>query len=164
MIEEKAQISEEIRLVPWWAIALAVVLFAGIQVLLHVVLFPREPHPPPFGFQLFVGLMAGTVLAFLVLLVGYVTRDAKRRGMNVPLWTLLVIFVPNAIGFIIYFLLRQPLMTKCPRCGATANPNFNFCSKCKYNLRPACPQCKREVRPDDKYCPYCAQELAKAAI
>jgi hypothetical protein len=163
MIEEKPQIGEEVRLVPWWAIGLAIVLFAGVQVLMHVVLFPREPHPPPFGLQLFAGFMAGSVVAFLVLLVGYVTRDAKRRGMNVALWTLLVIFVPNAIGFIIYFLLRQPLMTKCPQCGATANPSFNYCSKCKYNLRPSCPQCKREVRPDDKYCPYCAQELTGAA-
>jgi hypothetical protein len=163
MIEEKPQIGKEVRLVPWWAIGLAVALLVGIQVLMHVVMFPREPHPPPFVLRLFVGFMAGTVLAFFVLLVGYVNRDAKRRGMNVALWTLLVIFVPNAIGFIIYFLLRQPLMTKCPQCGAMANPSFNYCSKCKYRLRPTCPQCKREVHADDKYCPYCARELAEPA-
>jgi hypothetical protein len=30
--------------------------------------------------------------------------------MNSLVWTLLVIFIPNGIGFIIYFLTRQPLL------------------------------------------------------
>ena len=159
MIEEKPQISEEVRLIPWWAIGLAVAIFVGFQVLLHVVLFPREPHPPPVAFRAFVGVMGGSIFAFWVLLVGYVTRDARRRGMKVALWTLLVIFVPNGIGFIIYFLLRQPLMVNCPQCGNPTNPSVNYCSKCKYNLRPTCPNCKRPVSSDDRFCSNCAHDL-----
>lgn len=159
MNEEKPQITEEVRVIPWWAIGLAIVFFAGLQVLMHLVIFPREPHPSPYGLRIFVGLMGGVVLAFFVLLVGYVNRDAKRRGMNTALWTLLVIFIPNAIGFIIYFLLRQPLMVKCPQCGAMATPSFNYCPKCKYNLRPTCPQCQHAVCAGDTYCPYCARAL-----
>jgi len=91
-----------------------------------------------------------------------VNRDARRRGMNVALWTVLVIFVPYAVGFIIYFLMRQPLRIACPKCGATADPAFNFCPKCKFNLHPACPQCHHPVQVGDIYCPYCAKALAGA--
>jgi len=105
-----------------------------------------------------IAVVAGTVLGFAMLMVGYVNRDAKRRGMNVALWTLLV-FLPNAIGFILYFLLRHPLQMNCPQCGTGVSARYNFCPNCRHNLRPSCPQCKREVRTADKYCPYCAQEL-----
>jgi len=159
MIEEKPHITEEVRLVPWWAVTLAVLIFVGMQILMHAVMFPREPNPPPVALRVFMGFMAGSFLAFLILLIGYVNRDAKRRGMNAKLWTVLVIFVPNAVGFVLYFLLRQPLLVTCPQCGAKVNPNFNFCPACKFNLRPVCPQCKREVRAGDRFCPHCAAAL-----
>lgn len=43
------------------------------------------------------------IVALLPLLIGvYVYRDAKRRGMNAALWTLIAILAPSLIGFIIY--------------------------------------------------------------
>jgi hypothetical protein len=163
MSEVKPNIAEEVKVIPWWAIGLAALLFAGMQVLMHVVLFPRDPHAPPIALRIVIGFMAGAALAFFVLLVGYVNSDARRRGMNVALWTVLVIFVPNAIGFIIYFLMRHPLKIRCPKCGAMADPAFNFCPKCKFNLHPACPQCHHPVQVGDIYCPYCAIALLAGA-
>jgi hypothetical protein len=160
MSDVKPNIGDETKLIPWWATSLAVVVFVGIQVLMHRVLFRLEPHPAPLAWRVFIGFMAGAAVAFLVLLIGYVNRDARRRGMNVALWTVLVIFVPDAIGFIIYFLLRQPLRIPCPKCGAVGDPAFNFCPKCKFNLHPACPQCHHAVQVGDVYCPHCAGELA----
>jgi hypothetical protein len=162
MVNEKPQVREEIRLIPWWAISLAFVLFIGAQVFLHLYGFRREAHPPPFALRVFLAVMLGVFVAFLVLLVGYVNRDARRRKMNSALWTALVIFIPNAIGFILYFLLRQPLMVRCPQCEAAVNPNFNYCPKCKYNLRPTCPECKHAVQTGDAFCPYCARGLKVA--
>jgi len=160
MIEERPNIVEEVKVIPWWAVGLAIALFAGSQFLMHLVLFRHDPHPAPLAWRIFIGFVAGVALAFFVLLVGYVNRDARRRGMNVTLWTLLVIFVPDAIGFIIYFLLRQPLRIPCPKCGAVADPAFNFCPRCKFNLHFACPECHRAVQAGDLYCPFCAKELA----
>jgi RNA polymerase subunit RPABC4/transcription elongation factor Spt4 len=160
MSEVKPNIADEVKVIPGWAIGLAVALFAGLQVLMHAVLFLRDPHAPPLALRVFIGIIAGAALAFYVLLVGYVNRDAKRRGMNVTLWTVLVIFVPDAIGFIIYFLLRQPLRIPCPKCGAVADPAFNFCPKCKFNLHRVCPQCHHAVQVGDTYCPFCGRELA----
>jgi len=158
MAHERINIRQEFKLIPSWAYALAGVLFAGMVVFLLVV-FRGDRDAPPIPLQILFGFLPGSIFAVVVLLVGYVTRDARRRGMNVTLWTLLVIFVPNAIGFILYFLLRHPLMIACTNCGASVEPTFNFCPRCKYNLRPACPECKRAIAPGDKFCPYCAHQL-----
>jgi RNA polymerase subunit RPABC4/transcription elongation factor Spt4 len=104
-------------------------------------------------------------LSAFILTLGYVYRDAKRRGMNAGLWTLLVLILSPAylfIGLIIYLLVREPLPYACPQCAATVSARFNFCPNCKCNLHPACPQCQREVSDTDKFCPYCATELAHA--
>jgi RNA polymerase subunit RPABC4/transcription elongation factor Spt4 len=162
MAEAKPDIVQEVKVIPWWATGLAVILFAGLQLLLHAALFPRDPHSPPLAWRIFIGIVGGVVLAFFVLLVGYVNRDAKRRGMSVTLWTLVVIFVPDAIGFIIYFLMRQPQRVTCPNCGTVAEAAFNFCPKCKFNLHPACPECHHPVRAGDLYCPFCAKQLPGA--
>jgi predicted amidophosphoribosyltransferase len=99
------------------------------------------------------------MLAFLTLLVGYVNRDAKRRGMSAALWTILVIFIPNAIGFILYFLMRQQLRVPCPGCGAALQPSANYCPSCGAHLRPVCPECRRAIEPGDKFCANCGHEL-----
>ncbi len=162
MTQERARVSEEFKLIPWWAIILALAILACFVTLLPVYGFRHPTGPrPPLPVRYLIAVVAGSVLAFAMLMVGYVNRDAKRRGMNVALWTLLC-FLPNAIGFILYFLLRHPLQINCPQCGTTLRQNFNFCPQCKYNLHPACPQCQHALEPGDKYCPYCAHELASA--
>ena len=67
-----------------------------------------------------LSLIGVAFLGAYVLLVGYVYGDARRRGMNHVLWTLLAIFIPNAIGIILYFILRDPVPVPCPSCGAPA--------------------------------------------
>ncbi len=94
-----------------------------------------------------ISMFGGTILAIFVLLIGYVNADTKRRGMDSLLWTLLVIFVPKALGFIAYFLLRKPLMTaRLPemRRGGLAL-TFSFCAKCGYTMTPTCPHCGRGI-------------------
>ena len=72
---------------------------------------PRhDPHAPPYPVRVLLSVLAGVVLSIYLLLIGYVNQDAKRRDMGQVLWTLLVIFVPNGLGFLAYFLLRKPLV------------------------------------------------------
>ena len=100
--------------------------------------------------------------SLFLFILGYVYRDAKRRGMNPALWTLLVLILSAGyvfIGLIIYLLVREPLPYTCPQCAATVSARFNFCPNCKYNLHRACAHCQREVSDTDKFCPYCAAEL-----
>jgi hypothetical protein len=167
MSKESFRFGDEIKLIPRWLVVLVIVLYAVGMVIMELgIVLGGKPFPEESLAVNTLG-MAGIatavsfVVACLLFLFGYVNRDAKRRGMNSTLWTLLVIFVPYLIGLIVYFLLREPLPFKCPQCGETVSAHFNFCPSCKFNLRPNCPQCKQEVRSEDRYCPHCGYELAR---
>lgn len=151
-------LADEMKLVPTWAIALAILVFACAQVLFHVWI-PTQHNPPPPVARVLLGIIAGAVLAAWMMLVGYVNQDARRRNMSRLWWTLLVIFIPNALGFVLYFLLRQPAQQPCPQCGTMVLPGFNYCPKCNCKLHPHCAQCQRPVRLADIYCPYCGYKL-----
>jgi len=99
------------------------------------------------------------LLTLWVLLIGYVNGDAKRRGMRYVMWTLLAIFVPNAIGVILYFLLRDPLPAPCPGCSAMVGGTYSFCPHCGAVLAPACPHCRRPVERTWTNCTYCGTRL-----
>ena len=176
---EKLRFWNEFKLVPRWLIWTVVVLYVIAQIIGQYVLQYQLGHhidvfgpdldndPGAAGAALF-GIITGAslVLAFMVFMVGYVNKDAKRRGMHSALWTFLVIvLLPGyfVLGFIIYLLMREPLPFNCPQCGTTVGARFNFCPNCKCNLHPACPQCKREVAETDKFCAYCGQDLQPGA-
>jgi hypothetical protein len=82
------------------------------------------------GWVTVVGGMGGLFAAAYVLLAGYVYADASRRGMSAIAWTALTVLVPNAIGFVLYFLLRKPIVHPCPNCGCGVAQDAAFCSRC----------------------------------
>ena len=179
--KENLRFWNEFRVIPRWLVLLVLMLYvialvAAIGVNLAArnspggnEMFPPElrDHPALASLAL-AGLVTVTslILAILIFLIAYVNRDAKRRGMNSALWTILVIILLPAwgfIGFVIYFLMREPLPYPCPQCGNTVGARFNFCPNCKCNLHPSCPQCKNEVAETDKFCPNCGIDLKAAA-
>ena len=78
------------------------------------------------------GLLAGVVMAIWVLCLGYVYADARRRGMPPILWTLIAAFIPNLLGFLLYFALRQPIAAPCAHCGRPIVAGQPFCPWCGY--------------------------------
>lgn len=108
-------------------------------------------------------VLAPLVLLFLavVALIGvYVWRDAKKRGMNAELWTLVAVFAPSLIGLIIYLLVRGSYSDlRCPKCSAPVEERYVVCPGCGARLKAACKSCSAPVEPDWKVCPYCACEL-----
>ena len=98
-------------------------------------------------------------LIVLVLLIGYVYADAKRRGMRYILWTLLATFLPQGTGIILYFILRDPLLKSCPQCGAMGKKGFAFCTNCGTALERACGQCRRAAERNWTHCAYCGASL-----
>ena len=171
--KEAFRFSEEFRIVPRWLKVLCVVLYllaVAIAMLVAINLpdarFTDLRDDAALATLAAVGTVTGIglFLSAFILMLGYVNRDAKRRGMNSVLWTLLVLVLSPGyvgIGFIIYFLIREPLPYPCPRCSQPVGPRFNFCPNCKCDLHPSCPNCKHEIAETDKYCPYCAYELRK---
>ena len=158
----KFNLSEEMRLVPWWAFTLAGTAFLCAQWFFNGYIPVHGHNPPPPGVSIFLGLLVGFAMIIYFLLLGYVNADAKRRGMSRALWTLIVMLVPNGIGFILYFFLRQPIQGSCPACGAAVQAGFNFCPKCHHQLVPTCGVCRRALRPGDTFCPYCGVTLEAA--
>mgnify|MGYP001088864320 FL=1 len=105
-------------------------------------------------------LIVPIVLILLVLIGVYVYRDAKRRGMNAVLWTLIALLSPALVGFIIYLLARNSYSDlECPQCAAPVEEDYLACPRCGAKLRPACPGCAAPVEPDWKVCPRCAAPL-----
>jgi hypothetical protein len=177
--KERPRLWEELRIVPKWLVWLLLSLFVIAQIVGLLVnlsgaanngeLWPTDfkDHPVIASLALAGIITAAAIpLTAYFLALGYIYRDAKRREMHAGLWTLLVLILSPAyllIGFIIYFLVREPLPYPCPRCSNLVGPRFNFCPSCKCDLHPSCPSCKREIAETDKFCPYCATELAARA-
>jgi RNA polymerase subunit RPABC4/transcription elongation factor Spt4 len=98
-----------------------------------------------------------------ILLVGYVYGDARRRGMRQVLWTLLAIFVPNGIGILIYFLMRQKPSIACHQCSVPIQPGLSFCPNCGGSVGPVCPQCHRLTETGWSHCGNCGATLPISA-
>jgi len=169
MRREKLNFSREIRLIPRRLVWIMLGLLIVAQVYYQITFWNHVPIIDNLSPEMNALLLGGGVtvgwmmVAVIVFLAGYVYRDAKRRGMNSTLWTLFVIvLVPIYlfVGFLIYFIIREPLPFNCPECSTKVSARFNYCPKCKYNLRPVCPKCSQEVYETDRFCPNCANDLA----
>lgn len=144
--------------IAWWAYLLAIVALICFQILMNVFV-PREHNPPPPAIRVFLGLLAGIVFAGWMLLVGYVHNDAAKRGMNKWLWTAVVLFIPNAIGFILYLLTRKQLLVECANCHTWIQPTYRFCPRCATPRLPICGHCNTPTQPGDQYCNNCGRML-----
>jgi Double zinc ribbon len=156
--ENQSGLSAEVKIIPPWAWALAAVGFFIAQFFFNVVV-ARQSNAPPSWARPLLGLLLGLVVGCFLLLIGYINRDAKRRGMSPLLWTIVAILIPNGLGILLYFVLRQPRSSACPQCGNAVQTGFNFCPRCSYKLSPSCPQCQHPVGINDLYCPYCGTLL-----
>jgi RNA polymerase subunit RPABC4/transcription elongation factor Spt4 len=99
------------------------------------------------------------VAAAWILLVGYVYADAKRRGMRYVMWTWLAALIPDGIGIILYFLLRDALPRPCPGCSTVVKAGYTFCPHCGAATQPTCPHCGRGVEGAWSHCPHCGSGL-----
>jgi hypothetical protein len=119
------------------------------------------------GFPLPLRVCFAAVMGFFVfvyaLLVAYVYGDARRRGMRHVVWTLVAALVPNAMGIIAYFLLREPLLKPCAACGTPARRGFAFCTRCGAPLAQTCAACRRALDPGWTHCAHCGAPVGSAA-
>lgn len=106
-------------------------------------------------------LVLSVFLIGIPLLVGFfVYRDAKARGMEAVLWTLVVVLVPSFIGLIVYLIVRSShTATVCARCGAPVEETFVCCPSCGAKLKYTCPACGQPVDAGWRLCAHCGAEL-----
>ncbi|SEG63100.1 Phospholipase_D-nuclease N-terminal [Bryocella elongata] len=149
---------DELRMIPRWAMVGAVLVFAAMQWVFHVVM-PHHKHEV-LALRLMMSYTWGALWASYVLLIGYVSRDTQRRGMSPALWMLVCMILPGGIGAVVYFLLRQPELSRCPNCATSIASSYNFCPQCQFQTAPVCGICHRGVRITDVYCTQCGHDLA----
>jgi hypothetical protein len=162
-----SRFSEEMNVIPRPARVIAVVsaLLVPLAALCFVVVARLNPTHGRLAWVPFAALAGVAVMLMIsvyILLVGYIVGDSRRRGMRPLLWALLAIFIPNAIGIILYFILRDPLLQHCSKCGAAAQASFTFCSVCGEALSKACPGCRGPVQPGWSHCARCGASLPAA--
>ena len=160
-----SRFKEELRVIPEAAWIFAWFAYLCITVSLFFFVAPKDSEMgklPRWGQAV---LIYGFMLLGVawVALVGYIYSDAKRRQMRYVMWTLLAIFVPHAIGMILYFILRDSLPRACPGCAHVEKGKFPFCPRCGTLLQPTCPKCDKPVQPTWANCAYCGQQLAEPA-
>ena len=153
---------DELRMIPGWSVALAAALFVAMQYVFHVVM-PHHKHEL-LPLRLMMGYAWGTLWASYALLLGYVSRDVKRRGMSAGLWMLVCVVLPGGIGAVVYFMLRQPILSRCPNCSTTMESGYHFCPQCQFQMAPVCGQCFRGVEITDVYCKQCGHDLQEDQV
>ena len=145
------------RVIPSCGWVAAGIVFLLFFLLLSIILTQADDMPVPV--RLIISILLPLMLAGYTLLIGYVNGDARRRGMRYVMWTLLAIFLFNGIGIILYFILRDPLLAYCPRCGAGVQPSHAFCPRCGAGVQPACRACHRTVQTGWTNCAWCGNQL-----
>jgi hypothetical protein len=173
---------DSLRMIPLWSVVLAIVVFFGTMFFFNMPgLGPGGGGPAPTNDaarrgnnnpaqrrrpnaeagRLMFSYTTAAALASYILLVGYVSRDVKRRNMPAALWILIVVVMPGGIGAVVYFLLRQPIIMRCPNCTTELAASVHFCPQCQFQVAPVCGQCFRGVRITDQYCAQCGHDVAE---
>ena len=109
---ESITANEDTRLIPVWSIVVAVAAFVLVEYYFWMVLPTQQNHHPPIGFRIYFNISWGLLAALYFLMVGYVSKDAPRRAMSARFWIALCFVMPGGIGAVLYFLLRQPEVSR----------------------------------------------------
>jgi hypothetical protein len=75
-------------------------------------------------------LIFGMLAAAWAVCLGFVFADAEQRAMRPVLWVLVAALFPHLLGFLLYFVLRQPIASTCAHCGQRVPLQQPFCSWC----------------------------------
>ncbi|RRA48587.1 zinc ribbon domain-containing protein [Acidipila sp. EB88] len=157
-------LTSELQLIPRWSVAAASLAFVTMLYTFWVIVPEHRHHQLPFGLRLYFALSWSALSALYMLMVGYVCRDTKRRGMRARLWIIVCLVLPGGIGSVLYFLLRQPLITLCPACGSRVQMEYHFCPQCAYQISASCARCYNTMSVTDRFCITCGQDRSHEVL
>lgn len=71
------------------------------------------------------------MFTMLISIFVWTYKDAKSRGLNAIVWTLIVMFVPNLMGLLLYFIVgRRESRIICSKCNSSAPFPAKYCNNC----------------------------------
>ena len=79
-----------------------------------------------------IGIAILALISIVVFLGLWTYRDAKEKGLNAVLWTLVVVLgSQNLIGLLLYILIgRKNAKIICPECSAQTSAKAKYCEQC----------------------------------
>ena len=159
--ETSTRFMDEVRIISPWAFFSASLAYvvAGAAVIFAFFTVKSSDRFYTLPVMVPLAIFGASLIACYILLIGYVNRDAGRRGMSRLAWTLIAVLIPHGLGIVLYFVLRKPRTLNCPQCSTAIESNFGFCPRCRTRLNAVCPHCQRGVNGSAKFCPYCSAEL-----
>src|SRR5436305_1269119 len=107
-VRDQATDGDSLKMIPAWSIVVAVCVFALSMWWFNHGPVPMHRRPGSLPMHLIMGYTTGTALASYALLVGYVSRDVKRRNMPAALWMLIVVIMPGGIEAVELIRAHKP--------------------------------------------------------
>ena len=165
-----SRFTKELRVIPnaTWIIAWFAYLCLTVPVFLIVAPTDAEVGKWPRWGQALLVYGAFLIVVAWVALVGYIDGDAKRRQTRYAMWTLLAIFVPYAIGMILYFLYASLCRSRAPAAGMSKRQSSHFvrtaarcCSQRARNVTSPLSPLGRIARIAGSNCPSRRRKLHK---
>ena len=148
---------------PAWIVGGLLVLLIVLPLMLGPMRYEPEMREWPLIAKVGLLTAAPALLLAYSLLVGFIYVDAKRRCMRHVLWAWLAL-VPYFVGVILYFILRDPLPTRCPTCGTDVPHAFPFCPSCGKSVHPVCSECGKRLQWEWSNCPHCGVRVAPSGV
>ncbi len=153
--------NEDERLIPAWSIAVAAAAFVLVEYYFWLILPTQQHHAVPLGFSHLFQSLVGSPRRSLFPHGGL--RQQRRpapRNEHAVLDCDLLCHACRHRRCSFYFLLRAPLVSRCPACATHVQSDFHFCPQCNYQLAASCGNCFRTVRATDQFCTRCGHELS----
>ena len=113
------------------------------------------------AFPILILIIALFCILIPVMIGSYVYKDSKKRDMNSMLWTLIAVFAPGYLGFIVYLIARgENQILKCPSCDGNVRETFSVCPHCGTSLKSKCTHCGFPLENGWVACPNCSAPIA----
>lgn len=146
----------------YWSItSLMTVLFGSVFFILFYTMIKENMFEAPLAIVL-ITIIVAIVLVFSSISY-FVYKDAPNHGLEPWLWMTIATYVPNFIGLIVYFIMRNNKKKVCGKCSNAFSKELKTCPYCGHDHRLLCPQCKGEVEDDWRVCPHCKEHLPQTS-
>jgi magnesium-transporting ATPase (P-type) len=113
----------------FWTITLVVLVSSSGLVYMMLPAWNEVMSEDPVWYVV-AGSLIVLLLSMYTVIAIFIYKDATRKKMNVWLWVTAVIYVPNFIGLLLYFIVRRQHARRCTRCGGSMGKDFEYCPYC----------------------------------
>lgn len=120
----------------FWALtSLFLVCFAGMGYMMFQ--YMNEITSDDLVWYVVVCILMVLLPSMYIILAIVIYKDASRKKMNVWLWMTAVMYIPNLVGLLLYFIVRKQHQKMCTNCNRSVGRDFEYCPYCGQIINPS---------------------------